>query len=122
MAASVRRRAIGAGAAFGAAVLMLAAAPARASQWADEFNGSGAVDSSIWSYDTGNGVGGWGNNELENYTNSTSNVNQANGALSITARCCYTSGRIKTQGKRSFVMGDHVEARLRGPMGQGLWP
>jgi beta-glucanase (GH16 family) len=100
---------------------VLAAAPAlHASQWADEFNGSGAVDSSIWSYDTG--AGGWGNNELENYTNSTTNVNQAGGALSITARCCYTSGRIKTQGKRTFQMGDHVEARLRGPNGQGFWP
>jgi beta-glucanase (GH16 family) len=102
---------------------VFAAAPTlRASQWSDEFNGAGAVDGSTWNYDIGNGVGGWGNNELENYTNSTANVNQANGALSITARCCYTSGRINTQGKRTFQMGDHVEARLSGPNGQGFWP
>jgi beta-glucanase (GH16 family) len=103
------------------ALFLIGMAPAlQASQWADEFNGSGAVDGATWSYDTG--AGGWGNNELQNYTNTTSNVNQAGGALSITARCCHTSGRIKTQGKKTFVMGDHVEVRLRGPMGQGLWP
>jgi beta-glucanase (GH16 family) len=98
--------------------------------WSDEFNGSGAVSGSNWKYDTGGG--GWGNNELQYYQSGTGNVNQAGGVMTIQARLQsvggmpYTSGRILSQGIRSFGPGDtkakKVEARIAGPNGQGLWP
>jgi beta-glucanase (GH16 family) len=97
--------------------------------WADDFNGSGAPGGD-WVQETG--AGGWGNSELQYYRNVTGNVSQGGGSLTITARkenyggAAYTSGRIKTQGRRNFGPGDaypvKVWARLKGPMGQGLWP
>ena len=53
--------------------------------WSDEFDGS-AVDTSKWTFETGNGSGGWGNNEREYYTSRTTNAYVANGALHIVAR------------------------------------
>jgi beta-glucanase (GH16 family) len=94
--------------------------------WSDEFNGpAGApVDPKKWTFDTG--AGGWGNNELETYTNSTENVFQdGSGNLVIralkTGANSYTSGRIKTQGKFDFQYG-RAEARIKIPYGQGIWP
>ena len=55
--------------------------------WSDEFNGAAGtpIDQSKWKFDTGGS--GWGNNELEYYTNSTRNVVQdGQGHLAITAR------------------------------------
>ena len=57
-------------------------------QWADEFNGSGAVSSANWIYDLGTGYGcstcgGWGTGEIETMTNSTTNVNQTGGHLQL---------------------------------------
>ena len=92
--------------------------------WSDEFNGS-SLDTTKWTYDTG--AGGWGNNELECYTNRTQNVNVTGGNLVITAQpesyggANYTSGRIKTQGLFNFTYG-RIEARIKLPDGQGLWP
>jgi len=87
-------------------------------------------DSLKWSYDTGDGcqVGlcGWGNNEREFYTTAPDNV-ALNGAgqLAITARRLatgrYTSAKIKTKGKMLARPG-RVEARIKLPSGQGLWP
>ncbi len=91
--------------------------------WADEFNGS-SVDTSNWTFETGGG--GWGNNELQYYTNGN-NATVSGGILTIEARqqsmggYAYTSTRIKTQGKREFQYG-RLEARLAVPMGQGIWP
>ncbi|WP_030438661.1 glycoside hydrolase family 16 protein [Actinoplanes subtropicus] len=103
--------------------------------WSDEFNGAAGspVDSSKWKFDTGGS--GWGNNELEYYTNSASNVYQdGQGHLAITARkenpagygcwygsCTYTSGRILTADKFSQTYG-HFEASIKIPKGQGMWP
>lgn len=94
--------------------------------WSDEFNGAAGtpVDSTKWTFDLGGG--GWGNQELEVYTNSTDNVYQdGKGNLVIqalkTASGGYTSARIKTQGKFDFTYGK-VEARIKIPYGQGLWP
>ncbi|MGC4021777.1 MAG: Calx-beta domain-containing protein [Cyclobacteriaceae bacterium] len=53
--------------------------------WSDEFSES-ALDLGVWGPETGNGSGGWGNNELEYYTNSTKNVFLSNGNLIIEAR------------------------------------
>ena len=93
--------------------------------WSDEFNGS-TINSANWSFETGGG--GWGNNELENYTNRTENARISNGALVIEARrenfggSAYTSARMKTQGKQSFGINTWVEARIDAPQGQGIWP
>ena len=98
--------------------------------WSDEFDGpaDSAVDATKWVFDTGNGSGGWGNNELEYYRDGTANAAlDGNGNLVITARqesysgFSYTSARLKTQGLASWTYG-HVEARIENPYGQGLWP
>jgi beta-glucanase (GH16 family) len=103
--------------------------------WSDEFNGAAGtpIDGSKWKFDTGGS--GWGNNELEYYTNSTRNVVQdGQGHLAITARkenpsnlqchygtCQYTSGRVLTADKFSQTYG-RFEASLKIPKGQGIWP
>jgi beta-glucanase (GH16 family) len=100
--------------------------------WSDEFNGAdgSAPDPSKWVLETGGN--GWGNNELEYYTNRTQNVHVQGGNLVITALAekftgsdgvtrDYTSARLKTQGKFSQTYG-RFEARIKIPYGQGLWP
>jgi beta-glucanase (GH16 family) len=101
--------------------------------WSDEFNGpdGSAPDPSKWTYDTGGK--GWGNNELECYTNLTQNAQVKGGNLVITAMqqlaysCSdgstnnYTSARLKTQGLFSQAYG-RFEARIKIPTGQGMWP
>ncbi|HIG58583.1 MAG TPA: glycoside hydrolase family 16 protein, partial [Flavobacteriales bacterium] len=70
--------------------------------WADEFDGPD-LDLNKWTFDIGQGSWGWGNNELQYYTNSSSNVSVDNGYLSITAlneqfgSASYTSARIKSK-------------------------
>jgi len=90
--------------------------------WSDEFT-TGPLNASDWNYEQG--ATGWGNNELENYTNSIDNVHIDSGYLHITALnpsgSSYTSGRITTQGKREFTYG-RIEIRAKLPEGQGLWP
>jgi hypothetical protein len=93
--------------------------------WSDEFNGS-AINSSNWTYDLGNS--GFGNNELQNYTNRSVNARTENGTLIIEARrenlggSAYTSARLKTEGRRTFGVNTWVEARIQVPQGQGIWP
>ena len=91
--------------------------------WGDEFNSNGAPDPSKWTYDLGNGNWGWGNNELQSYTNSPDNVTVTDGRLFIFARNegSYTSARIKTQGIYDFQYG-RVDIRAALPIGQGIWP
>lgn len=94
-------------------------------EWSDEFNYSGAPDPQKWGYDIGGS--GWGNNELQYYTNSTSNAMVEDGKLKITARKenkegrDYTSARIVTKGKGDFLYG-RFEIRARLPAGRGTWP
>jgi len=93
--------------------------------WADEFNYTGAPDSSKWGYDIGGN--GWGNKELEYYTDRPENVVVKNGVLQITALkenykgSDYTSARILTKGKFSFKYG-RVEVRAKLPSDVGTWP
>ncbi|CAL2064791.1 glycoside hydrolase family 16 protein [Tenacibaculum sp. 190524A05c] len=93
----------------------------------DEFDTDGVIDSSIWTYDIGTGQNGWGNNELQYYTDRPENVTVQNGVLIITARqeqfngSGYTSARIKTEGLFEQAYG-RFEARIRVPYGQGMWP
>ena len=96
--------------------------------WQDEFEGAAgqAPDATKWKLETGGG--GWGNEELEDYTNSPSNVAlDGAGNLIITARhepsmgSSYTSGRLTSQGLFSQAYG-RFEARMRLATGAGMWP
>lgn len=104
--------------------------------WSDEFNGAASTqpDPAKWFMNTGTrGGGGWGNNELQTYTNRKENVvMDGQGALNIIARKetftasdgytrNYTSARLDTRGKYSLTYG-HIEARIWTPAGKGLWP
>lgn len=108
--------------------------------WREEFDGpAGApVNSASWVYDSGDGctggICGWGNQEKESYTGSTENASlDGQGHLALVVRkappglacyygpCRYTSGRITTRGMVRVQPG-RVEARIRIPSGQGLWP
>lgn len=92
--------------------------------WSDEFNGT-SINTSNWKYETGGD--GWGNNELEYYTNRSENARIENGNLVIEARkenysgMNYTSARLKSQGLKNWTYGK-VEARMKLPAGQGVWP
>ena len=92
--------------------------------WQDEFDGP-QLDRSKWAFDIG--YTGESNAELEVYTDRWENLRLENSLLIIEAReeqyqsYTYTSARLKTQGLRSWTYG-RVEARIKIPYGQGLWP
>lgn len=94
--------------------------------WQDEFNGRGRPDPSKWGYDLGNN-NGWGNQELEQYTDRLDNAVVGDGVLTITARKeklaghDYTSARLVSKGKGDFLYG-RVEVRAKLPSGRGTWP
>lgn len=95
----------------------------------DEFDVNGAPDPSKWTFDIGTGPNddGWGNNELQYYTDRTENVTVNNGYLIITARqesfegSGFTSARLLTKGIFEQQYG-RFEARMRLPYGKGMWP
>lgn len=94
--------------------------------WSDEFNYSGLPDRAKWSFEVGGK--GWGNNELQYYTDAdTNNALVKNGYLNITARKDtkganqYTSARLITKGKSLFKYGK-IEVRAKLPQGVGTWP
>ncbi len=94
--------------------------------WSDEFSGATGhpPDPSKWTYDRG--ATGWGNRELENYTDQPDNAFlDGQGHLIIRAmkdaEGRFTSARLKTQGLFAFTYG-RAEARMKLPRGQGLWP
>ncbi len=95
--------------------------------WSDDFNGPAGElpDATKWTFDIGTGQDGWGNQELQSYTNNPANVSlDGEGNLVITAiqsGNSFTSARIKTQGLFSQQYG-RFEARLKTPYGPGLWP
>lgn len=98
--------------------------------WSDEFNGT-SIDPNKWGYDIGTGAAqglwGWGNGELQYYTDHLSNARVENGDLLITAveedyaGSAYTSARLVTRNKFSQTYGKW-EARIDLPTGQGIWP
>jgi beta-glucanase (GH16 family) len=109
-------------------ILPITAAPGNGWKllWSDEFAGpaKSPPDPSKWRYDLG--ADGWGNHELEEYTDSTANVTMdGHGHLLVRAirsgQGKYTSGRLKTQGRFEVQYGK-IEARIRVPFGQGIWP
>jgi beta-glucanase (GH16 family) len=111
-----------------------AALPGWTLTWSDEFNGADgtAVDPTKWTHEVGGT--GWGNQELEYYTDGTQNAVVTGGDLVITATaagasslscwygaCQYTSARLKTEGLFAQAYG-RFEARIQLPAGQGVWP
>jgi beta-glucanase (GH16 family) len=108
--------------------------------WNDEFEGS-QVDRTKWDFDIGNGffdysshrwIAGWGNEELQYYTDSTTNVTVKDSLLTIRAvkeslhGCGYTSARLKTRRRDGAALFSKTygrfEVRARVPWGKGLWP
>jgi len=91
----------------------------------DNFDVDGAPNPNFWTYDIGGN--GWGNNELQFYTDRPDNVTVQNGFLIITAKqenyqgSNFTSARLKTQNLFSQKYG-RFEARIKLPQGKGLWP
>lgn len=94
--------------------------------WNDEFDYSGLPDPQKWSYDIGGS--GWGNNELQYYTeNRTANARVENGKLIIEAikesygGMDYTSARLVSRQKGDWLYG-RIEAYAKLPSGRGTWP
>lgn len=110
-------------------LLLGAASGARAQDWqlvwSDEFDTPGAPDPTKWNYDIGGS--GWGNQELQYYTDRTDNARVEGGLLVIEARKedlngnAYTSARLVTRGTAAWTYG-RIEARMKLPFGQGIWP
>nr|CAA88008.1 laminarinase [Thermotoga neapolitana] len=100
--------------------------------WSQEFD-DGVIDPNVWNFEIGNGhakgIPGWGNAELEYYTDKNAFVE--NGCLVIEARkeqvsdeygtYDYTSARITTEGKFEIKYGK-IEIRAKLPKGKGIWP
>lgn len=92
--------------------------------WSDEFDGK-ALDRAKWTFETGGH--GFGNNEMQYYTDRPENLRLEDGMLVIEARReayqgrDYTSARIKTAGLVERTYGRY-EARIKVPRGQGIWP
>ena len=102
-------------------------AAARTLYWSDEFENTGAPDGSKWGYDIGTGSNGWGNAELQYYTNRSENVYVNNGTLKIKAikenysGSAYTSTRLLSKSKFEFKYGK-IEVRAKVPAAVGTWP
>ncbi|MDQ0116611.1 carbohydrate binding domain-containing protein [Paenibacillus harenae] len=92
--------------------------------WDDEFDGT-SIDASKWNFVQGGG--GYGNNELQHYTNRTENARIEDGHLVIEALKedyqgnAYTSAKLTTEGKGDWTYGK-FEVRARMPQGKGIWP
>lgn len=94
--------------------------------WSDEFNGgysnadaTTGLDLDCWNFETGNGDGGWGTGQRDYATKDKANVEVSNGTLKIRTQRNYagqgreyTSGRLNTKDKKSFLYGK-IEARIR---------
>lgn len=110
--------------------------------WSDEFNARAGTppNPDNWGHEIGdgtiNGIPGWGNSELQYYTDRPENVtHDGRGHLVITARrtagsaapdcyygpCQYTSARLLSAHRVEFAYG-RIEARIKVPGGAGLWP
>jgi beta-glucanase (GH16 family) len=101
--------------------------------WADEFNGD-AINFEYWNHELGDGTAyglpaGWGNNELQLYTDQAthSGIDKTAdvSALRITAveesAGAYRSAKLTSQNKISVRFG-RVDVKAKMPSGQGIWP
>ena len=98
--------------------------------WSEEFDYEGHPDASIWSYDVGDGcpkLCGWGNNELQYYTErNLDNARVDNGILTIEAhkqtmgKKDYTSARLVSKNKADFKYAK-IDVRAKVTGGLGAW-
>ena len=102
--------------------------------WNDEFDDN-AINTLNWTYELGDGTAyglpaGWGNNEIQLYTDATDNSFIEKDADEVSALVIavtedspgnYLSGKLTTQGLQSFRYGK-IDARIKLPTGQGMWP
>ena len=99
--------------------------------WEEKFN-KNTLNGQTWTYDVGDGCAvdncGWGNSEMQYYTDRKENVRTEKGHLIIEAHRQtlegkpFTSARLKTEGRMQFKYGT-VEARIKLPtIGKGVWP
>jgi len=108
------------------AILASCSDPDRTLVWSDEFDLPGKPDITKWNYDIGSN-NGWGNNELQYCTDSTTNVRVEDGLLIIEARkdslkgFGYTSTRIISKQKGDWLYG-RIEVKAKLPKGLGTWP
>ena len=97
--------------------------------WNDEFNGS-SINTENWNFETGYGSNGWGNDEWQLYTNNNAKISDGNLIISAKKESStigkrngsITSSRLTTQGKVTVGPGMRIEAKIKGPWGQGIWP
>ena len=90
--------------------------------WGDEFDGD-EINKNWWTHEIGNGSNGWGNNEIEYYTDAKENSRIENGKLIIEARDDSWNGHKFTSAKdkKSFNYS-RIDIRAKIPFGQGIWP
>jgi len=108
-------------------IMLLAAPSSSFSQneilvWSDEFNGAGSPDSAFWSFEKGDH--GWGNNEVQLYTDDLRNARLENGVLIIEAHKTdegWTSARLVSHNKIAITYG-RIVFRAKLPAGSGAWP
>ncbi|MCD7973672.1 MAG: family 16 glycosylhydrolase [Candidatus Azobacteroides sp.] len=92
--------------------------------WSDEFDGD-EINTENWNFEIGGG--GWGNRELQYYTDRRDNSFIRDGKLVIKVlqetygNNNYTSARLTTKGKHFFKYGK-IEALIKLPKGKGTWP
>ncbi len=89
-------------------------------------------DSETWTTIIGNGeeygIPGWGNNELQFYTESLNNAKVKEGCLKITPLIQeqngfkYTSAKLVTENKVDFTSPGKITVKFRSPVGVGMWP
>ena len=82
------------------------------------------MDLNNWSFEIGDGcpnLCGWGNNELQSYTDSNHRLEDGMLVISAKKETDYTSTRILTKDKQEFTYG-RIETRVKVPTGAGLWP
>ena len=97
--------------------------------WHDEFDGN-SLNRADWNVETHEK--GWVNNELQEYVDSAENIQVKDGKLIINPvkkvidgdtgstkeAASYTSGRVSTQNKQTFIYG-RFECRAKVPKGKG---
>jgi len=103
-----------------------APSPSPSLVWFDEFDGDGSIDGSKWGFDLGGG--GWGNNELQFYTDRLDNSRREGGVLKVIAKCedyggnSFTSARLVSRDRGDWGPGHRIEVRAKIPTGRGTWP
>ena len=98
--------------------------------WNDEFDGP-ALNLEKWSFEIGGH--GWGNNELQYYSDDDSTAFIQDGKLVIRADLVpqgtgssdnlryFSSARLRTSGKGDWRYG-RIEVKAKLALGQGIWP